>query len=689
MIALQALLDVVADCKVSLTNSKNLAVPKMPDIYVPPTFHYVESGGNLESDVVFVQAPAAVGKSMTASYIASTKGAPMLDLARVPVGTDSLRGMIGNDAALEALRMGDLPIIVDSIDEGRIVSGDQSFEQFLFSTGDLLAESRNHERPKIVFFGRPESAELATLVITLEKRVSLCKIELDYFDKYSALDLINKSAEREIDNQKLDASKKQRTKDNLNGAPMNALKETYFDAIAQALNLSNHDLWTHKVGRSFAGYAPVLSTLAIMIAGSDNPHRDKQNLELKRETEAWDVVIRVLEMVMKREQHKLRDLLMADIQDLPDSAYSSDEQLSYLSQLIRGAQIAFPNKFKFRRDGDEQRYMDQVRVFLREHPFVRDGKAANDVLGAAIGAYVILEGKEEPAAEGGHNFGALSRKPFLWRHLRERLPDTVIDGATIGYLLNSYFNDPLNSSVSQVLLRDSDDGGVLFVEGNDDIRGGVIPPVVLFQEARGLDINISAKVIIDGPRFVFSQTNSITCGDLEFRPGTVWTHGKLFIDPMGELSLRDPIRIRKEGVANISLSKKFSGTQWPIQNVDKWIPRTPRSSIAGPYVLEFIGYLKDQPNRVVVVTQEFNLSKSEKGQQWKRVYNRALPYSKRLLRAMVDLEHAETASIQSSSAMGLCRMTFNDVNWEQLEGAFSGEDNGYSELRSAVFRSRT
>ena len=690
MIPLEALVDVIANCEVSLANS-NLAVPKMPEIYVPPKFRYVESDGTLESDVVFVQAPAAVGKSITAKYIASANGVPMLDLAKVPVGTDSLRGMIGNDAALEAFRTGDLPIIVDSIDEGRIVSGDQSFERFLSSTGDLLAASENHGRPKIVFFGRPESAELAEIVIGLDEEVSLCKIELDYFDKHSALDLINKSAAREIDeNPRMDATTKHRKKNHLCRAPMNELKDTYFNAIAQALDLSAHDLWTDRIGRSFAGYAPVLSTLAIMIAGSENPFRDRQHLEFKGADEAWEVVSKVLGMVMEREQEKLKKLLKADIQDLPDSAYSTDEQLSYLSQLTRGTQIAFAGNFRFRRDEDEQRYLDQVNIFLSEHPFVRDGKAANDVLGAAIGAHVILTGREDLSTERGHDFVALSRKPFLWRHLRETLlPDTVIDGAALGYLLHSYFNDPLNMSVSKIIMRDSDDGGVsvIFVEDNDNIRVNVIPPIVLFQGARGVDIDIDTKVVIDGPQFVFSKTNFIRCGDLEFRPGIVWIHhGELFIYPSGNLLFGDPIHIRKEGSAKISLSQKFSGTQWPIQYVAKWVSHASRSSMAGQDVLEFISYLKSQRNRSVVVTREYALSKTEKSRQWKRAYDRAFPYSKRLLGAMVDLGHAETASIDASTAMGLYRIAFNHVDWDRLEDAFNGEDNVYSDLSRAVYR---
>ena len=78
---LEILLDAIAICELPLDNTNNLALPEEPPLYVPPTFHYVENCDTLESDAVFVQAPAAVGKSMTAKYISAAKNAPVLDLS--------------------------------------------------------------------------------------------------------------------------------------------------------------------------------------------------------------------------------------------------------------------------------------------------------------------------------------------------------------------------------------------------------------------------------------------------------------------------------------------------------------------------------------------------------------------------------------------------------------------------------
>ena len=694
---LEDLLAIVAHSELAVFNRINFTIPEKPSIYVPPTFHYVDNSDTIESEVVFVQAPAAVGKSMTAKYIASSKRTPILDLARTPVGTDSLRGMIGNDAALEAFRAGTLPIVVDAMDEGRIVSGEKSFEQFLATTGVLLTESPHHNqstdyrrRPKIIFFGRSESVEFANLAIQLLAEPSLCRIELDYFAKDSAVRLVNESAEKEIGNLPISTGQKQSRRASLHSVPMTRLKDTYFSAIASALGLSEEALWTDEIGRSFAGYAPVLSTLAIMIARSENPHRDQHDLEKTIVGQAWDVVSRVLSLVMEREQEKFQEIVANEFSSLPDSVFSRDEQLSYLAQLIRGSQIDFCGDFQLK-EQTKQRYMERVSQFLPEHPFVRDKKAANDVLGSAIVAHVILTGIEEQSEEDDQSLGRLSRQPFMWRHARNSLsPDTIIYGYTAGYLLNSYFNDPVTNRDSGVRIQDNDDGGssVLLVE--DNVRFDVIPPVTLFEAARNCDIETAHKVVLDGRGFVFSGTNSIVCGDLELRSATIWVYGSLKIVPSGYLSLGETVRVSiVDDDAYVALSPKFRRTQWPSRSVNQWIDAEPNGSRKqNTEILEFLRYLRDLPNRFVVVTRDYHLSNEERNPQWKRIYTMAAPHSRLFLRTMVSLEIADIASVQAGTVVPLFRVTFNDVDWDLLISAFSGENNKYREVYETVYRFR-
>jgi hypothetical protein len=71
---------------------------------------------------LFIEASAAVGKSTTASYIAGSLHIPLLDLAKVAVGTGSLKALLldvtGIGDPLQLFHTGKLPIIIDALDEG-------------------------------------------------------------------------------------------------------------------------------------------------------------------------------------------------------------------------------------------------------------------------------------------------------------------------------------------------------------------------------------------------------------------------------------------------------------------------------------------------------------------------------------------------------------------------------------------
>jgi hypothetical protein len=67
---------------------------------------------------------------------------PVLDLARVPVATGSLRALsaafTGPGDPLQAFHKGELPVIIDALDEGRLLSNEKRFQSFLEGTGGLL-----------------------------------------------------------------------------------------------------------------------------------------------------------------------------------------------------------------------------------------------------------------------------------------------------------------------------------------------------------------------------------------------------------------------------------------------------------------------------------------------------------------------------------------------------------------------
>src|SRR5260370_1799142 len=157
-----------------LSLGRKLKIPDGPKPFGAPTLRVLEadSVNPLEAEVIFIKASAAVGKSTIANHIANALKIPLLDLSQVPVSTGSLKGLLldvsGVGDPLKAFHAGELPIIVDALDEGRLLSGEQGFESFLETTGELLNENRTvSNRPKLIFFGRYESTEIAESCLDL------------------------------------------------------------------------------------------------------------------------------------------------------------------------------------------------------------------------------------------------------------------------------------------------------------------------------------------------------------------------------------------------------------------------------------------------------------------------------------------------------------------------------------------
>ncbi len=156
----------------------------------------------LAAEVLFLEAPAAVGKSTTARALSARTGAPLLDLAKVPVSTKTLVGLLGSELSgpgdpVAAFHMGDIPVIVDAPDEGRLLSGEEGFEGFLETTGELLLESRAEtSRPKLVFLGRPGAIAFTKTGLQLAGQdLTMASVEVDFFRESAARKLIHAYAD--------------------------------------------------------------------------------------------------------------------------------------------------------------------------------------------------------------------------------------------------------------------------------------------------------------------------------------------------------------------------------------------------------------------------------------------------------------------------------------------------------------
>lgn len=497
----EALVDATPAGNVELNPGARLTLPSVPHPFIPPKLLANQGAGDpLVSEVILISSPAAVGKTAAAQYLAATRRQPFLDLARVHVSTNALVGLITTDItrpanALDELHSGRLTVIVDALDEGRMLSGDANVEKFLETSWELLLRDRSSPHgPKLILFGREHAAELVEIsLLTLAPDLGFARLTLDFFDARDATEVVMAHA---------------RETARSHGRPWEdspAIRQTveaFYEAIASALELAPEDLWRDPQGRAFAGYAPILAAIGRLVALEPNPMRLKNALQSAGAKRAWDVIEHVAHAILVREQEeKVRPQLKEVLsRGAPADAYDPAEQLAYLTQLVHGQRPTVGSRFNLTPD-DREAYDRIVRQQLPEHPFLQAGQIANEVLASIVLAHAIgndlLRGSESP------HLRRASRQPFLWRAVRrfvERVPDTLVGGEYVGCILNSLWNDSL-AEVFRVTV-DQDEGLSVFTvrEPQESWTFHAVDPVEFYEQLSTCDCRFRSEVRWQGHR---------------------------------------------------------------------------------------------------------------------------------------------------------------------------------------------
>ena len=319
--------------KVGRTGHLFIAEPPRP--FVAPR---LDIPGNdpsvIQKEIIFIEASAAVGKSTLARQMSATLKAPILDLAKVRVSTGSLHSVLTDLEAADqsdpvaAFHEGKIPVIVDALDEGRLLSDESGIENFLVSTAELLRSNRSvTSRPKLVFLARFESIELAQQRIELAvPEITRATAKVGFFDKEGAWQLIQAYAATAAK----PGSQYQQHPEHARG-----LIAVYFDAIENALGLAAGELWQNEQGRVLGGYAPVLAAAGSILAEVDDVVTVVNNLKSQDGREAWGLIEAVLYDILIREQAKVRQQLRAQCKSsLPREVYDVEEQMALLTQYV-------------------------------------------------------------------------------------------------------------------------------------------------------------------------------------------------------------------------------------------------------------------------------------------------------------------------------------------------------------------
>jgi hypothetical protein len=407
-----------------------------------------------EVDVLLIDARAAVGKTTFARWLASETRAPLLDLAITPVGAQTARGILprlrrldGSDDNLygeAAFENGQMTIIIDAVDEGRLRSGEDNVEAFLEDLWNMLRNRQSRARPGVVFLGRPESIELVKLAILIEREdsnpITFESYTVQFFDEASARQLVLSYARKQA-NAPSGASQHDLS------TPVHDLLDSYFAAVGEALGIEAEALWQHEDGHQFAGYSPVLRTLGEIVGGETNHARLAARLDSGR-SNAWAIIEDVCQTVFDREQDKLRQSLISQVPGalVPKEAYDRREQVRAIMAYLQGrrdvrtqlAQLGFDDP------AVRAQYYDMVNGFISNHPFCDQtsaisGNAAfsNPILGAILIAEAMMQD-----VDFNPNFALFKgcgRQNFLWQAIKHRWERDREHEPVINLIRGKYF----------------------------------------------------------------------------------------------------------------------------------------------------------------------------------------------------------------------------------------------------------
>ena len=321
----------------------------------------------LDSPMLLVSAPGAVGKTTLAKQVAYRTGAIYVDLAQSePVGGHTLSGSLVRAGMYEPWKEERTTVLLDGLDEARLRVTQEAFEAFL---ADILELSLNRNIPTVVF-GRSGSIQEAWYALA-EREFEAPVLEIGY---YSIEDAI------EFTQEKLRVDNSERLHPDT-------------DKRAISLLLERIRSQTESDGDRFAGYAPVLQAVAEQVGKEGNPaalvadiERGKQPVTLQH----------VATSILERERTKLEPLSFEN-PNLAQVLYLADEQLGHLSSKVYGERsVELPQMSP----ADAKTYENALKTWVDDHPFL-DGsnRPSSAVFGAAIATWTMHHSRSAEAVE--------------------------------------------------------------------------------------------------------------------------------------------------------------------------------------------------------------------------------------------------------------------------------------------------
>jgi hypothetical protein len=353
--------------------------------YVEPTYHLGDESQVRNSRYLIVSAPGAVGKSAFGLHLAATKNAMLWDLAKLRLGTNTFIGSVlqaigptNLPAFLASIASGETTLVFDSIDEAELHSGWTGVEDFL---KDVIAYTANALPASVVFLARRDTAELLELALSdLAPAEDIATARIGFFSREGATQFTLAQISRLKGQDFVDR----------NGV---VLREKAREAFAMPVvgdnGLETAADWRSTEHERFFGYAPVLQTIAKLLAESENPY----TLSFKQSRSGYAAIVaEILELILNRERVKFTEAVaqrFASEKDLNlGELYSQADQQSRILGFVN---LDEPDAYSLPATLKPQvtvQIDEMLRGFLPQHPFL-DGKG---FAGPAFRDYVLAKG---------------------------------------------------------------------------------------------------------------------------------------------------------------------------------------------------------------------------------------------------------------------------------------------------------
>lgn len=418
----------------------------------------------------------------------------------------------------------------------------------------------------------------------------------------------------------------------------------------------------------------MLAALGSLLARMDNFVDVTNRLRTAGAKEAWGVIEAVLSEILVRERGKLTEKLEGQISvDVPDDAYNQVEQLTLLNQYVHRLPLTGTGRVALR-GVDQSKYQEMVEQILPDHPFIRQREFGNDVLGSVVIAHSIIEDTLRLAEQD--RAAALSRQPFLWRALGQRVgEDALLDGAYVGFVLNSYWNDPMGALDKEVSVVSSG-SDYAFVDIPSAVGGqavfSITLPLTLFAQVKRCEIDVSnaVKLVGGGPKgsasvFFVRETVSLTCQQLEVDADTLRFTGRAWFEAESVVtSPRLNLHVNGSSVGwGGALRQRYPWNRHPSTVLPRY------EEVVGDPLVAMIVECARRLRAGTSVTVHPNLKPAADDPQMRWVNRRFSSEFPALLDALIKHGHANRQPVPAAG-QGRVRVRF-DFAWDELLGAIT------------------